>query len=99
MPALLELKGVEARYGPVKALHGVDITVEEGEIVAFHELEAAAEVGLDPTVDVVQSWGKHASTITCSLVHRPRVSIAEALHHQEQHDQDGTGLIPRAARS
>ena len=34
MPALLELDGVEARYGPVKALHGVSLTVGEGEIVA-----------------------------------------------------------------
>jgi branched-chain amino acid transport system ATP-binding protein len=32
--ALLELDGVEARYGPVQALHGVSLTVAEGEIVA-----------------------------------------------------------------
>jgi branched-chain amino acid transport system ATP-binding protein len=32
--ALLELERVEARYGPVKALHGVSLTVGEGEIVA-----------------------------------------------------------------
>jgi len=32
--ALLELAGVEARYGPVKALHGVSLTVAEGEVVA-----------------------------------------------------------------
>jgi branched-chain amino acid transport system ATP-binding protein len=32
--ALLELDGVEARYGPVKALHGVSMTVGEGELVA-----------------------------------------------------------------
>ncbi|CAN5138104.1 ABC transporter ATP-binding protein [soil metagenome] len=31
---MLELRGVEARYGPVKALHGVTITVAEGELVA-----------------------------------------------------------------
>jgi branched-chain amino acid transport system ATP-binding protein len=31
---LLELDGVEARYGPVQALHGVSLTVGEGEIVA-----------------------------------------------------------------
>ncbi len=31
---LLELEGVEARYGPVKALHGVSLSVAEGEIVA-----------------------------------------------------------------
>jgi len=31
---LLALKDVEARYGPVKALHGISLTVGEGEIVA-----------------------------------------------------------------
>ncbi|MGH3051080.1 MAG: ABC transporter ATP-binding protein, partial [Gaiellaceae bacterium] len=34
MTALLELVDVEAVYGPVQALHGVSLTVEEGEIVA-----------------------------------------------------------------
>ena len=32
---LLELDGVEARYGPVLALHGVSLTVDEGEVVAL----------------------------------------------------------------
>jgi branched-chain amino acid transport system ATP-binding protein len=32
---LLALDGVEARYGPVKALHGVSLHVAEGEIVAI----------------------------------------------------------------
>jgi branched-chain amino acid transport system ATP-binding protein len=31
---LLELEGVEARYGPVRALDGVTLAVEDGEIVA-----------------------------------------------------------------
>ena len=31
---LLELRNVEARYGPVKALHGVSLTVDDGELVA-----------------------------------------------------------------
>ena len=33
--ALLELRDVEARYGPVTALHGVTIDVDDGEIVAL----------------------------------------------------------------
>ena len=32
--ALLELRGVEARYGPVRALDGVSLAVEQGQIVA-----------------------------------------------------------------
>jgi branched-chain amino acid transport system ATP-binding protein len=31
---LLELRGVDARYGPVHALHGVSLAVEEGQVVA-----------------------------------------------------------------
>ncbi|HEX7526497.1 MAG TPA: ABC transporter ATP-binding protein [Gaiellaceae bacterium] len=34
MAALLELENVRARYGPVQALHGVSLAVEEGQIVA-----------------------------------------------------------------
>src|SRR5262249_4338778 len=34
MTALLELDGVTARYGPVQALHGVTLSVEEGQIAA-----------------------------------------------------------------
>jgi len=34
MTALLELQSVEARYGPVQALHGVSLAVEEGSIAA-----------------------------------------------------------------
>ena len=32
---LLELKGVEARYGPIQALHGISLSVDEGQIVAL----------------------------------------------------------------
>ena len=34
MSALLELEDVHARYGPVRALHGVSLAVGEGEVVA-----------------------------------------------------------------
>ena len=34
MTALLELENVQARYGPVQALHDVSLTVAEGEVVA-----------------------------------------------------------------
>jgi branched-chain amino acid transport system ATP-binding protein len=35
MAALLELHEVSARYGPVQALHGISLTVDEGEVVAL----------------------------------------------------------------
>ena len=34
MTALLRLDGVEARYGPVKALHGISLEVGQAELVA-----------------------------------------------------------------
>jgi branched-chain amino acid transport system ATP-binding protein len=34
MPALLELENVDARYGPIHALHGVTLSVDEGQIAA-----------------------------------------------------------------
>ena len=34
MAPLLELEDVRARYGPVQALHGVSLSVEEGQICA-----------------------------------------------------------------
>jgi branched-chain amino acid transport system ATP-binding protein len=34
MPPLLELHDVHARYGPIRALHGVTLTVDEGQIAA-----------------------------------------------------------------
>ena len=34
MAALLELADVTARYGPVQALHGVSLAVDEGQIAA-----------------------------------------------------------------
>ena len=32
---LLELRDVEARYGPVKALHGIALTVDQGQMVSI----------------------------------------------------------------
>jgi branched-chain amino acid transport system ATP-binding protein len=32
---LLELKDVEARYGPIRALHGISLAVDDGEVVAI----------------------------------------------------------------
>jgi branched-chain amino acid transport system ATP-binding protein len=34
VPALLELEDVDARYGPIQALHGVTLAVEQGQIAA-----------------------------------------------------------------
>jgi branched-chain amino acid transport system ATP-binding protein len=33
--ALLEIRGLQVRYGAIQALHGIDLTVEKGEIVTL----------------------------------------------------------------
>ena len=59
--ALLELEGVEARYGPIKALHGVSIAVGEGEVVA---LLGANGAGKTTTLRAVSGTVRRAGRIS-----------------------------------
>jgi branched-chain amino acid transport system ATP-binding protein len=60
MASLLELLDVEARYGQVRALHGVTLTVGEGEIVA---LLGANGAGKTTTLRAVSGMVKRSGTI------------------------------------
>jgi branched-chain amino acid transport system ATP-binding protein len=57
---LLELRGIEARYGPIKALHGVSLTVADGEIVA---LLGANGAGKTTTLRAVSGTVRHNGEI------------------------------------
>jgi branched-chain amino acid transport system ATP-binding protein len=57
---LLEIEGVEARYGPIKALHGVTLNVDEGEIVA---LLGANGAGKTTTLRTVSGTVRHDGRI------------------------------------
>jgi branched-chain amino acid transport system ATP-binding protein len=57
---LLELRGVEARYGPIKALHGISLTVADGEIVA---LLGANGAGKTTTLRAVSGTVRHTGEI------------------------------------
>jgi branched-chain amino acid transport system ATP-binding protein len=60
MAPLLELDGVSARYGPIAALHGVSLTVDDGEIVA---LLGANGAGKTTTLRAVSGMVRRAGNI------------------------------------
>ena len=60
MSALLELQDVEARYGEVRALHGVSLSVDEGEIVAVLGANGA---GKTTTLRAISGTVKRAGTV------------------------------------
>lgn len=52
--ALLEVSGLVSRYGRVQALKGVDVTVNEGELVALVGANGAGKTTLLRTISGVQ---------------------------------------------
>ena len=78
MTALLELDGVNARYGPVRALHGVSLAVDDGEIVAVLGANGA---GKTTTLRAVSGTVRRAGRISFAgrtLERRPPEAVARA---------------------
>jgi branched-chain amino acid transport system ATP-binding protein len=87
---LLELDGVRARYGPIVALHGVSLAVEEGEIVA---LLGANGAGKTTTLRAVCGMVKTAGQITFagrSIIGRSPEGVAR---RGIAHVPEGRGLF------
>jgi branched-chain amino acid transport system ATP-binding protein len=77
MPPLLELDSVEARYGPIKALHGVSLEVDEGKVVAVLGANGA---GKTTTLRAVSNTVKRSGEIRFAgrpLGRRPPESVAK----------------------
>jgi branched-chain amino acid transport system ATP-binding protein len=87
--ALLELDGVEARYGPVRALHGVSLAVDEGEVVA---LLGANGAGKTTTLRAVSGTVRRGGTVV--FAGRPLPATpARATRSGEAHVPEGRGTF------
>jgi branched-chain amino acid transport system ATP-binding protein len=87
---LLELRGVEARYGPIKALHGVSLTVAEGEIVA---LLGANGAGKTTTLRAVSGTVRHSGEVVFEGKEIARSSPDAVARAGIAHVPEGRGLF------
>jgi branched-chain amino acid transport system ATP-binding protein len=79
--SLLELHNVEARYGPVKALHGVSLHVGEGELVAVLGANGA---GKTTTLRAVSGTVRRDGEVTFAgskLPRRPDATARAGIAH------------------
>jgi branched-chain amino acid transport system ATP-binding protein len=72
---LLELRDVEARYGPVKALHGVSVSVERGQIVSVLGANGA---GKTTTLRAISATVRRSGTVRFDGKSLPRSPEAVA---------------------
>jgi branched-chain amino acid transport system ATP-binding protein len=88
---LLELKDVHARYGPIRALHGVSLTVDEGEVVA---LLGANGAGKTTTLRSISSMTRTSGDIVFDGRRIVRKSPEYAARLGIAHVPEGRGLFP-----
>jgi len=91
MTALLELEDVVASYGPVKALHGVSLSVEEGSIVAVLGANGAGKTTTLRAISHTVRTGGRISFAGRSLSGKSAESIAAL---GIAHVPEGRGLFP-----
>lgn len=88
--ALLELKEVTAEYGPIKALHGVTMSVERGEIVA---LLGANGAGKTTTLRAISGTCNRGGDITFEGRSLKGVAPQETARRGVGHVPEGRGTL------
>jgi branched-chain amino acid transport system ATP-binding protein len=88
--ALLELEDVTARYGPVKALHGVSLSVGEGELVAVLGANGA---GKTTTLRAISGSVKRAGRIAFAGKSIARSSPEATTRAGIAHVPEGRGTL------
>jgi branched-chain amino acid transport system ATP-binding protein len=88
---LLELKDVHARYGPIRALHGVSLTVDEGEVVA---LLGANGAGKTTTLRSISSMTRTSGEIVFDSRRIAGRSPEFVARLGISHVPEGRGLFP-----
>src|SRR3982750_498716 len=90
MAPLLELEDVSARYGPITALHGISLTVGEGEIVAILGANGA---GKTTTLRAVSGMVRRTGTVTVGGKKLGRVPPEGVARASVAHVPEGRGIF------
>ena len=88
---LLELTDVFARYGPIRALHGVSLKVDEGEVVAVLGANGA---GKTTTLRSISGMTRTSGEITFDGRRITRRSTESVARLGIAHVPEGRGLFP-----
>jgi branched-chain amino acid transport system ATP-binding protein len=90
MAALLELSDVSARYGPVAALHGISLTVGEGEVVS---LLGANGAGKTTTLRAVSGTVRRSGDVVLAGKRLGRVTPESVARAGVAHVPEGRGIF------
>ena len=88
---LLELKDVHARYGPIRALHGVSLKVDDGEVVAILGANGA---GKTTTLRSISGMTRTSGEITFAGRKIARKATESVARLGIAHVPEGRGLFP-----
>jgi branched-chain amino acid transport system ATP-binding protein len=90
MAPLLELNDVSARYGPIQALHGISLTVDEGEIVAILGANGA---GKTTTLRAVSGTVRRDGDVVFGGKRLGRLGPEAVAHAGVAHVPEGRGIF------